>query len=151
MEFNDGVCTVCVVSVRPSGSVSEVNSTSAVRKGVKSPLRIALTRCHLATGCTRLTAPCAIVPAGTTSRSKAKTGSNTFASTGAPSRLGRRLVKYMRRGATGGTVSEIFRFSSSAEGAADTEDTEIHAVTRKPSPIFIGHLLALIISPLAQQ
>src|SRR5450759_2878365 len=149
MEFNDGVCTVCVVSVRPSGSVREVNSTSALCKGVKSPLRIALTRCHLATGCTRLTAPCAIVPAGTTSRSKAKTGSNTFASTGAPSRLGTRLVKYMRTGAPGGTVSEIFRFSSLVAGHADTENTEIDA--RKPSPIFIGHLLAFIISPLAQQ
>src|ERR1035438_10235334 len=142
MEFMAGACTVCVARVRPSGRVREVNSTSAERRGVKSPLRIALTRCHRLAGRTRLTVPCATVPAGTTSRSKAKTGSITFASTGAPSRFGRRLVKYTRNGAPGGTWIEIFRLSSSAARRADAGKTEAHA-TRKPRAILIAHLWAL--------
>src|ERR1019366_3748187 len=143
MEFMAGACTVWVARVRPSGRVREVNSTSAERRGVKSPLRIALTRCHRPAGRTRLTVPCATVPAGTTSRSKAKTGSITFASTGAPRRLGRRRVKYTRNGAPGGTWIEIFRLSSSAAGTAEME---MHAA-RKPRAIPIAHLLGLIISP----
>src|ERR1035441_3576094 len=148
MEFMARAWTVCVARVRPSGRVSEVNSTSALCKGVKSPLRIALTRCHRPTDRTRLTVPCATVPAGTTPRAKAKTGSRTFASTGAPSRLGRRLVKYTRNGAPGGTLIEIFRLSSSAKEAAETETAEMPA-TRKPRAIPIAHLLGLIISPLS--
>src|ERR1022692_94425 len=140
MEFMAGASTVWVARVRPSGRVREVNSTSAERRGVKSPLRIALTRCHRLTGRRRLTAPCATVPAGTTSRSKAKTGSITLASTGAPRRLGRRLVKYTRKGAPGGTSMEIFRLSSSAAGAADAEKTDTHA-TRKHRRMPIDHLL----------
>src|ERR1017187_1170650 len=146
MEFIAGASTVCVARVRPSGRVSVVNSTSAERSGVKSPLRIAFTRCHRPAGRTRLTAPCATVPAGTTSRSKANTGSITFASTGAPRRLGRRLVKYTRNGAPGRTWIEIFRLSSSAAGAADAEKTDTHA-TRKHRRMPIDHLLGLIISP----
>src|ERR1035441_4065081 len=146
MEFMAGACTVCVARVRPSGRVREVNATSAERRGVKSPLRIALTRCHRLAGRRRLTAPWARVPAGTTSRSKAKTGSITLACTGAPRRLGRRLVKYTRKGAPGGTWMEIFRVSSSAAGRADAEKAEAHA-TRKPRRIPIDHLLGLIISP----
>src|ERR1035438_10139391 len=143
MEFIAGASTVWVARVRPSGRVRVVNSTSAERRGVKSPLRIARTRCHRLTGRRRLTAPSATVPAGTTSRSKAKTGSMTLASTGAPRRLGRRLVKYTRKGAPGGTWMEILRVSSSAAGRAEMER---HA-TRKPRRIPIGHLLGLIISP----
>src|ERR1022692_2075365 len=134
MEFIAGACTVWVARVRPSGRVREVNSTSAERRGVKSPLRIALTRCHRLTGRRRVTAPCATVPAGTTSRSKAKTGSITLASTGAPRRLGRRLVRYTRKGAPGGTWMEILRLSSSAAGRAEME---MHA-TRKPRRKPIG-------------
>src|ERR1017187_2344560 len=80
------------------------------------------------------------------SRSKAKTGSITLASTGAPRRLGRRLVKYTRKGAPSGTWMEILRLSSSAAGSADAEKAEAHA-TRKPRRIPIDHLLGLIISP----
>src|ERR1022692_3792921 len=139
MEFIAGASTVWVARVRPSGRVREVNSTSAERRGVKSPLRIALTRCHRPTGRTRLTAPCATVPTGTTSRSKAKTGSITRASTGAPRRLGRRRARYTRKGAPGGTWIEIFRLSSSAAGTAERE---MHAA-RRPRAIPIAHLWAL--------
>ncbi len=56
----------------------------------------------LSDGQIRVTAPCPTVPAGTTSLPNAKTGSRTFAPTGAPAHFDTRSVKY--RGAPDGTL-----------------------------------------------
>src|ERR1022692_1526462 len=140
MEFRPTVSMVWVASLRPSGRIRVVNSTSARRRGVKSPFTMALARCHLPTGCVRFTRPRATVPMGSTSRSKANTDSSSFASTGAPRRLDTRLARYRRSGAPDGTVSEILgRASSAAVWAdADSEKREIPAAAKIPSAILMG-------------
>src|ERR1017187_3867739 len=151
MEFSPTVSTVWVASLRPSGKTRMVNSTSARRRGVKSPFTMALARCHLPTGCVRLTWPSATVPMGSTSRSKANTDSSSFASTGAPRRLDTRFARYRRSGAPGGTLNETWGRASSAVAVwadADSEKREIPAAAVIPSPILMGPpVMAFIIAP----
>src|SRR3984893_3772908 len=137
MEFNATDARVRVGIVRPSGRIKALNSTSALRSGVKSPFRIALVRCQLVQFRTRLTVPWAIAPAGTTSRSNTKTGSRSFASTGVPTRVKRRLVRYRRRGAPEGTSSETLGVSSLA-GVCAVANAEKRKTQATNSPIFMA-------------
>src|ERR1017187_3413634 len=134
-ELSPRLSAVCSGSLRPSGMTSVVNSMWARRNCVKSPFRMALVRCALEKGCSRLTVPNTTAPAGITWRSNAYTGSRPLAWTGAPARFGARLVRYKRSGTPAGTTKGISCcwLLPSALGAAERMDSAIKPRTRIPA------------------
>ena len=136
MELSPRLSVVCSGSLRPSGMTSVVNSMGAMCNGVKSPPRMAIVRCALEIGCSRLTVPSTTAPAGITWRSNAYTGSpEDLGLDWRTARFGTRFVRYKRSGTPAGTTRGISCcwLTSLAGGAAERmESDERHKIRISP-------------------